>query len=143
MKILERDSEFLQEDARGLPHQRGQVGTTRTHTHTHTHPHTHTHTHPFRIPLRHYLLQPRNRQNPNSAQWNPKSGCRGTFTAWFALIALVVGKHWLDSTLRELSVIPKYGRNGKVSRAFPLTALIALAGLFPQHFRGSPNTASR
>ena len=44
-----------------------------------------------------------------TGQWNPKYGCKGTVTTCFALIALVAWQHWFDSTLRKLSVYPKYG----------------------------------
>ena len=44
----------------------------------------------------------------------------------FALIALVALKLCFDSALRKLSVHPKHGCNGTVSRAFPVIALIAL-----------------
>ena len=45
----------------------------------------------------------------DTLQWNPRYGCRGTVTASFALIALVAWWHCFDSTLRKISVHPKYG----------------------------------
>ena len=45
--------------------------------------------------------------------------------ACLALMSLMAWKRWLDSTLRQLSVQLKYGRNATVSRGFPLIALIA------------------
>ena len=61
-----------------------------------------------------------------SIQLNPTYGCRGMITACFALIALFAWKDWFDSALRKLSVHPKYGRNGTVSRPSPLIALMVL-----------------
>ena len=54
--------------------------------------------------------------------------CRGTVTACFALIALVAWKRCSVSTLRKLSVHPKYGWNGTVSRVLTLIALVAMGG---------------
>ena len=54
---------------------------------------------------RHFL----NSDFPWEIQWNPKYGCRGTVRTRFALIALVAWKCCFDSTLRKLSVQPKYG----------------------------------
>ena len=42
-------------------------------------------------------------------QWNPKYGGKGTVTTRSALIALVAWQYQFNSTLRKLSVHPKYG----------------------------------
>ena len=54
-------------------------------------------------------LSPQKNKGARGAQWNPKYGCKGTVTTRFALTALVAWKYSFDSTLRKLSVHPKYG----------------------------------
>ena len=54
------------------------------------------------------------------------------------IIALVAWKHWFDSTLRKLSVLPLYGLNGMVSRVFSLIALVALGAFFHSTPQAAP-----
>ena len=75
---------------------------------------------------------PRPQHHLSNGQWNSKRVCKDEVTTCFALIGLVAWKCLLDSTLRKLHVHPKHGhgRNGTISRSFPLIALITVGVCF-------------